>query len=409
MTASWVSRPHTKCRVCAAPLGAPYLDLGEQPLANALVHTKPSGEWVDEEYRFPLQVVLCSQCGLSQLTVVVNPEILYAGYRFRSGASEAWVEHCLELASRCGDGLQEDRRLRVLDIAANDGTQLKAFKGWGWEVHGVDPAPADYNILKGFWSEEFARVVFPSACMDLVIAQNVLGHVDDPISFLRACKTVLAPEGRIVVEVPHVGELMEGCAFDTIYHEHLTYWDGWTMEEAAEAAGLQMNEANSLTIHGGSRRYWLAHKGSPRPAWGPSPHRAWHALRQRQAEEFAEDVKKNLHATTCLLSTDPFTPPPRVLGWGASAKAAVYLNTLHLEHPGEWQPPSAIIDDTPEKQGMLIPGVHIPIIACPDDLSDVDVLWLTSWNNAENLKKKARLKKFAGKFLLTNGTPRLED
>lgn len=374
-------RNHTHCRVCKTELGKPYLNLGEQPLANAL---RTPGD-TSEEFRAPLAVALCETCGLSQLTVVVDPEVLYKGYRFRSGTSEAWRKHCADLAEQCGSV----EAGCALDIAANDGTMLDALEAKGWSVLGVDPEPCHAKVARGFWTEAFAHRnnIVPQ---HLVIAQNVLGHVDDPIDFLKGIKAVLAEDGQAVIEVPNVGNLIDDCAFDTIYHEHLSYWNGYGMAYATEAAGLSIrNHEYFPKIHGGSVRYWLDHSELPRISESPNP---------KPYNLFAQHVSQRINQLANVLVN---LRKKKFVAWGASAKGSVMMNAVANRWVTRWLP-EYVIDETAEKQGLLMPGVEVPIIAPPENLSDIDVIWVLSWNWLDEIRRKARLRGFAGKFLVTS-------
>lgn len=375
--------------MCGTALGKPYLDLGQQPLANAL---RTPGD-TSEELRFPLAVALCESCGLSQLTVVVDPEILYKGYRFRSGTSEAWRKHCADLAEQCGEPGD------ALDIAANDGAMMGALDAKGWDVTGVDPAPCSprFNIWQGFWSSEFAPLL--TRQFDLVIAQNVLGHVDDPIDFLKGIKAVLAEDGQAIVEVPGVHYLVESCAFDTIYHEHLSYWNGYAMEIAAQKAGLRSGDVQTFpNIHGGTVRFTLTHEtGRPLTIINMGTAKPY--------QGFAQQVSQRINQVSGLLVN---SHKKKLVGWGASAKGCVMMNAIAHRWVSRWLPES-VIDETPEKQGLLMPGVEIPIIAPPDDLSDVEVIWVLSWNWLQQIKEKAGARGFRGKFLVTSPRVALVD
>jgi hypothetical protein len=398
---------HTRCRVCVSPLPKPYLDLGEQPLANALIPEVP-----EHEPKFPLAVTLCEECGLSQLTVVVDPKVLYTHYRFASGTSSPWLNHCHALAEEIKDRLGESGF--VIDIAANDGSQLQQFKGnRPWKVLGVEPSDvptllvgtsgnevrADIPMIRTFWSETVAnQIVADHGQADAIIAQNVLGHVDDCVGFLKGIKTVLKRDGSAIIEVPNVGDLIDNMAFDTIYHEHLSYWNGTGMERAASAAGLSVDRIEKFPeLHGGTVRYWLKR--------GPEAMGAPVTLKpdKRPYDNFAERVTNQINSAASIISG---LHNKKFLAWGASAKGAVMMNAIHNRSPG-LKFPEAVIDQTPEKQGLLTPGVHMPVIPPPDDLSDIDVIWVLSWNWLERLKYEAETRGFRGKYLVTSPWPRL--
>lgn len=399
-----VGRAHTQCRVCEAPLGDPYLDLGVQPLANRLRPVLPDvPELNDLELRAPLAVALCTSCGLSQLTVVVAPEILYSGYRFRSGASRQWAVHCDLLASQASDIFKKPGV--VIDIAANDGTQLLPFWERGWTTIGVEPAEIEpacpARVVRQFWNGEVAAMLRTEhKPADLVIAQNVLGHVDDPVGFLKAVEHVLAPDGLCVVEVPHIHSLLHDCAFDTIYHEHLSYWSTGSLVRAAKRAGLALWRQERLPrMHGGSRRYWFRRgEIATNPVYDipidPHPYQV-----------FANDVERRLQHVKRVLAE--LHGQDAVIGaYGASAKGAVMLNTLKARGNSVW--PVSIVDDVKEKQGFLSPGIHVPIVAPENSgMIEWDVCWILSWNWAEQLKAKARTAGFRGEFLVTHPNVRL--
>lgn len=402
------------CRVCGEPLGVPYLDLGNQPLANALVSPDTS----DEEQAFPLQVALCRTCGLSQLTVVVDPAVLYTHYRFASGTSGAWRYHCDQLAAKASPGYFDpthefpDGKF-VVDIAANDGTQLAFFKKYGWRVLGVEPSDVpvfrwgtygherevDVPMLRRFFDIQTAhKIRTEHGPADLVVAQNVLGHVDDPTAFLRGVAHMLSETGRAVIEVPHVRDLIQSCAFDTIYHEHLSYWSTAALVRCARHAGLILESVDALPdIHGGSRRYWLRRDDKDGVAAGkgvysipvdPHPYRV-----------FANDVERRIQQVKRTLGE--LAGQDVVMGaFGASAKGAVMLNALKSRGNTVW--PCAIIDETPEKQGLLSPGTRIPIVSLEESgVIEWDVCWVLSWNWLAPIKDKLREHGFRGSFLVT--------
>lgn len=402
------------CRVCGTALPAPYLDLGVQPLANA--SRDPFD--VSPEFTAPLAVTRCSHCSLSQLTETVDPAILFhTNYAFASGVSRAWHGHCAELALFASATISPRTNSRVvLDLAANDGTQLVYFKREGWTVLGVDPAhvppvpvgthgnevQASVPMLHGFWPDPrlIEQVAVQVGPVDLIVAQNVFGHVPDPVGFLVGCREVLSPSGRIAIEVPHVGELIARTAFDTIYHEHLSYWSLHPLLDACRRAGLAVERVERLDVHGGSRRYWLGHVDRITPDRTVGEELAseqWIGLdRSGPYAEFALRTYDTLAETIETLQT---VAGGRVWAFGASAKGTVMLNALKAHGNRVW--PDLILDETPGKIGRVSAGLGIPIARPPASLVNVDVLWLLSWNWAETLMGKAKALGFRGRFLVT--------
>jgi len=301
----------------------------------------------------------------------------------------------------------------VVDIAANDGSQLNQFRSADWKLLGVEPSDvptlmvgahpnevrANIPIIRQFWSQAVAdQIRREHGPVDVVIAQNVFGHVADPVEFLKATKSVLAEDGQIVIEVPDVGDMIDNLAFDTIYHEHLSYWNGLALERAAEASGLRVKKLEQFPdIHGGTVRYWLEHRD------GATQFERSPLVSDTVYTAFAQRVSHTIDLTSSIISGIEKT---KFLAWGASAKGAVMMNAIYNRWPRATFP-RAVIDQTPEKQGLLTPGVHIPVIAPPDDLSDVDVIWVLSWNWLPQIRAQAEQRGFSGKYLVTSPSPRL--
>jgi len=258
-------------------------------------------------------------------------------------------------------------------------------------VVGIEPAEnlartAPVQTFHGSLTTALAQWVRSSyRPADLVVAQNVLGHVDNPVGFLHAAKDMLAPDGELVIEVPDLRRLLSTLAFDTIYHEHLSYWYPHTLWRAAARAGLAIVDSAFLLVHGGSLRVTL------------QPERRARAQQRFGEDElgtrdpfvaFQERVGEHLQELRNLWSIA--TPP--IWGYGASAKATVLLNALGYK-------PERIVDDTPGKQGFYVPGVRVPITA-PVGLESAHTLVLLSWNWADELKRRALAAGFAGEFLM---------
>lgn len=389
---------HTACRVCDSPL-TEYLDLGEQPLANAFLRPddvvlryEPSGDVGTPEFTAPLKVLLCTSCGLSQLSHTVSPERLYSHYLFTSGVSKGWLEHCDRLAQEYtrdhGSGF-------VIDIASNDGTMLRPFQKRGHRVLGIEPAQniATNGVptLPMFWNSASARhVVGTVGQANLIIATNVLGHVDHVVDFLDGIRIALDKWGFAIIECPHIMPLLFMNAFDTIYHEHLSYWSLNPLRQAAKRAGLWVYDCKPQSVHGGTMRYFLCHSKNAHLTdnlaglWKREQEAGLKTLAPYR--EFAANVEAAKPRLQEALAREG------VWGFGASAKGNTLLNYVGATLPG-------IFDDTPQKQGLLTPGRHIPVQPLPADLGDIPALALLSWNWERELKQKACSRGFRGDFL----------
>ena len=346
----------------------------------------------------------CRQCWLSQLTVAVDPVQLYRDYHYISGMSTEWVQHC----DRLVDELALKKRF-VVEIASNDGTLLRRMKDAGASVLGVEPAanltrhyPPSLPYLPDFFTQSTAGwITTRYGHADVVVAQNVIGHVDDIRGFLYAVGRILNKRrGLAILEAPYLYRMLATQEFPQIYHEHLSYWSLSPLRRLAKDVGLEVIAVKPLDVHGGSMRYYLRHDGS-------LPHRSVEDLTFMEAQ----------------LQSDPtlytaFTPQKQIAeieaalerhrgkvvwGYGASAKGTVLLNTLKNADIIQ-----CVVDDYTGKRGRYIPGVHIPIVA-PQDLSHVDVVVVLAWNWSRAIEVKAETQGFGsakhGEFLLMDFTP----
>ena len=404
--------PHTRCRACGAQALERYLDLGVQAPANAMRRPDQAGT---PEFVAPLSVSWCAACGLSQLDQVVDPQILYTDYPFRAGTSQMWQAHCARLMT----ALESPGRKFLIDIGSNDGTLLGEAASRGWKVLGVDPSPGDTTLptLDILWSSGVARrIARLHGQAEVVTATNVFGHVDDAKDFLEGVALILKPEGLCLIECPHIFPLLENVAFDTIYHEHLSYWSLRPLELLAESVGLKVIDVRMFPdLHGGTMRYVLT-TGEARATVktsvtglrileqghfqkGLAPYREFATAVQDTRERFWHWLEVDQRAKA-LASADPTY---RIWGYGASAKGNVLLQYVGADV----HQIARIVDDTAAKWGLLTPGTHIPITAA-DDLTEPDVLVLLSWNNATDLKAKAKDHGFRGIFFLPH-PPHFED
>jgi SAM-dependent methyltransferase len=364
-----------KCRACEGTDLKSVLDLGHQPLANRFV-TEEQCEW--EEPTYPLHLVRCLTCGLAQLDTVVSPDILYGpSYPYRSGYSEGWKQHCEELAAEIGPNK------RVLEIGCLDGVLLRRLSEIGSDPLGCDPsAPADVPAIR----VPFGRDTYVGD-FDVVVAQNVLGHVDDARGFLEGVAKSLRPSGQCIIEVPWVVPMICEGRWDTIYHEHLSYWDVGPLQRVAEKSGLYVTRGTVLhDIHGGTLRYYLRSEPDiPMAGLGP----------QLTADDYQRFA---IRAYGDMKRWDAYLQNPQrraIAAYGASAKLNTFLNAL----PNR---PSivGVFDDNPHKWNRYCPGTHIPVLKPTKvALSETDVLVIGSPNWRSELEAKARGLGFTGEVV----------
>lgn len=373
----------SECRICRSEALRSYLDLGKQPLANSL-NTNPE--------KYPLNVLFCEVCGLSQLSIVVNPDILYKDYPYHSSVSQTFKNHCRAMAREAKKYFRPIDPM-VLDIAANDGCLLAEFSKEGCKVLGIDPAAnlcqaAMSNgvpMIQGYWSSQTAALVQP---MDIITATNVLAHVDDIKNFLIEIKEKLRAKthGIFIAEFPYLPNLIEGNQFDTIYHEHLSYFLLTPLRRIFTECGLEIFRVDKFPIHGGSIRIYAS----------PSSHHAieYSVLEMVQEEENAGYLNFNTYLDfsncvelekTALKMILQDKSDQKVMGYGASAKGCNLFNICGIDR----EMLIAITDDTPAKQGKTIPGIGIPIVSSEYmDSIKPDFILLLAWNFAEELMQK---------------------
>lgn len=378
-----------KCRVCGSKRLIKYLDLGMMPLVNAL---EPRFDSVSIKY--PLEVLLCESCSLSQLSIVVEPNILYSNYPYRSSISSTFTEHCRVLGEILFEMFKHHGSSRekptVLDIASNDCCLLKEFRKIGFLINGVEPSTnlvpeVDelIPVVNAFWSEKLAKSY--TYAMDFITATNVFAHVDDLDDFVLGVKEALTDKGMFVVEVPYLKDMLICGTFDTIYHEHLSYFTFRAMKTILEKHGLNVFLVEQVSIHGGSLRVYASkHPYLVDKSVGDLI-RFENLMgygRPESYSKFVEDVEDNKDMLVKLMRA---IRGKRVVAYGASAKGVVLLNYCGLTKDDV----EVIVDDTPDKQGKFSPGTIIQIVS-PEILEKrpPDFILMLAWNFFDEIYKK---------------------
>jgi dTDP-4-dehydrorhamnose reductase len=393
------------CRVCGSSDLVKYLDLGMLPLANNLAL---SAEEAIDMARFPMQVLYCQECSLSQLSVVIDPGVLFSHYTYRSSINKGYVRHCREMARSVGEPLQLGSGDLVVDVAGNDGALLAEFRDeLGVNVVNVDPAENISAIAESrgittitkFWSMEVAQEILGNyGRPKLITATNIFAHVDDVRGFLAAARHCLHEKGALLLEFPYAMDFIENREFDTIYFEHLSYVLIGPVVRLAAMEGLQVYDVQKQDIHGGTVRVFLRIEGPQEiePSVAKflekeksggfrdvAIYREWTTDISALIDDLAEQLRKLKREGA------------KIAAFAASAKGNTLLNACRLDRTTI----DYIVDDTPEKISKFSPGIGIPIVDRSVLAEDPpDYLVILAWNFAREIIENTSA--YEGKFIL---------
>ena len=395
------------CRSCGSSHLAPVLSLGAMPLANALV---PVGREAEEDPRFPLDLVFCAGCSLLQITETVSPEILFRDYRYFSSFSDTMVKHARAIATRMKESLGLGPGSLAAEIASNDGYLLKGYVDLDVPVLGIEPArniaklaeEKGVRTIAEFFGKDLAvRLASEGKRADVLHANNVMAHVPDINGVVAGVAAFLAPGGVFVTESPHVVPMIDHVEFDTIYHEHLFYYSLTAQKGLYERHGLAIADVEQLPIHGGSIRTFVKHADAAKPTDAVKrlldEEAAWGVATIDAYRTFAERVGRlGVELTTRLRELKK--QGKTIAAYGAAAKGTTLLNHFGIGK----ELIDYVVDRSTEKQGRLVPGVRLPIIA-PSALFEKrpDVTLLLTWNFADEILAQQKAYRDAGgKFII---------
>ncbi len=400
--------PLKACRICKNTSLIKYLDLGKTPLANAIVKKDDIDK---EEKTFPLEVMYCPQCHLSQLSVIVNPKIMFSNYPYRSSISKTFIEHCKEIAEIFKKSFDFKENNLVIDIASNDGCMLQQFKEMNFKVLGIDPATNLADIannngietINKFWSIPIAQdILNTKGHAKIITATNVFAHVNDLNEFVEGVKTVLDKDGIFMIEAPHALQMIKHTEFDTIYHEHLSYLLINPLKHLFTEHEMRIFRVDETPIHGGTIRVFVCHNNAEHTKEASVDK----IIEQEKNEtlyniegynEFSKRVEKTKKDLLELLD-EIKKEGKKVAAYGASAKGNTLLNYFNIKSDNI----EFIADDTPEKQNHFAPGSHIPILeSSAIERENPDYLMLLAWNFAKELiRKTSDFEEKGGKYIV---------
>jgi nucleoside-diphosphate-sugar epimerase/SAM-dependent methyltransferase len=397
------------CRFCGAPLEQTMVDLGMSPLCESYL---TAAELDRMEPFYPLCVYVCGTCFLVQLQQYVSAEDIFTEYAYFSSYSDSWVDHARRYADQMIERLDLGPRSLVVELASNDGYLLQHFVQRGVPSLGIEPAAnvAAAAVERGvptrveFFGEQSAgQLLAEGQAADLIAANNVLAQVPDLNDFVAGIKVLLAPTGVATVEFPHLGRLIEGNQFDTIYHEHFSYFSLYTTERVFAAHGMTIYDVDQLPTHGGSLRVYARHaEDETKPVTGRVE-----ALRRQELDDgvnrldyyrsFGQQVISTKHRLLEFLIAAK-AEGRSIVGYGAPGKGNTLLNycgirTDFLDYT---------VDRNPYKQGRYLPGTHIPILH-PDRLRETrpDYVLILPWNLADEIMRQlAFVREWGGRFVV---------
>lgn len=403
------------CRSCGSPLQRTFLDLGRTPLANAFIDKAKRDQ---PETQYPLHAFVCSGCFLVQVADFVAPKEIFSDYLYFSSYSASWVQHCQRYAQEIIGRLALDRRSLVVEVASNDGYLLRNFIEAGIPSLGVEPAEnvaavavkAGVPTMVVFFGRESARTIAAERGQaDLIVCNNVLAHVPDLNDFIAGLAALLKPDGTVTIEFPHLLNLMRETQFDTIYHEHFSYFSLLALEPAFQRHELAVHDVEKLPTHGGSLRLHVSHAGarrlerSPRVAAMRAEEEAAGLARLETYDGFAERVLRvKLDLLEFLIQAR--RQGKTVAGFGAAAKGNTLLNYCGIR-------PDlicAVADSNPNKQQMSLPGSGIPVVP-PADIATIkpQYLLILPWNIRDEIMELTQgIRAWGGRFVVA--VPKLE-
>jgi SAM-dependent methyltransferase len=377
------------CRGCGADKLALCVDLGAMPLAGGFLSGR---EAIPSEQKFPLVIHVCENCGLVQIVDPIDPDILFQDYSFSSSTIGPLVTHFEQYAAWLR---QRYAPKTVLEFGCNDGVRFAPLGRLGVKAYGIDISAnitemarsKGLQVLTGFFNRELAdKVRGLHGGMDIVSGSNCFAHNSDPGAILEAVRAVLNPDGRLCLEVMYAGDLLEQLQWDTLYHEHLTFYSLGTLSRLFERHGFHVTHAERIPMHGGSLRV----VASRTPTSASAELKAIQAYEEKTGlnrpetwKEFGVLVQRKIEVVRDTLGA--LSRKHRIWAYGAAGKATLWVNACQMSYL------EAVVDASPLRANKLMPGTHTPIVF-PDALKHEppDYIFVSAWNYADVIRAKEK-------------------
>lgn len=409
MSSAPIQQQAGKCRFCGAPLVHTFVDLGMSPLSNAFI--RPENYRAMEPF-YPLHAYVCGSCFLVQLEEFESPQRIFSDYVYFSSYSESWLHHARMYTDLMVRRFGFSTSSQVIEIASNDGYLLRNFKERGIPVLGIEPAEnvarvaqaAGIPTLVKFFGVDTARELAESGKQaDLLLGNNVLAHVPDVNDFVAGLKMALKCDGVITMEFPHLLQLMANNQFDTIYHEHFSYFSFITVEKIFTRHRLTLFDVEEIPTHGGSLRLYARHAESNIHAVSANVE----SLRNREISSRITDIATyaRFSENVCATKRDLLEfligvkrAGKSVVGYGAPAKGNTLLNYCGIRNDFL----DYTVDRSPHKQGRFLPGTRIPVRS-PEEIraTKPDFLLILPWNLAnEIMEQMSHIREWGGRFVV---------
>jgi len=404
-----------KCRICRNDKLEKVLSLGEMPPANNFLEKDVLESGVEKSY--PLELYFCKDCGLAQLIDIVDPEILFRNYLYTSSTQSTLPKHFVDFANGAIKKFKLNNESLVIDIGSNDGTLLSAFRHMGINVLGIDPAlnvsqeaveRGVDTICEFFGKETAQRIASIRGKADLIIANNVFAHINDIHDTVEGMTAIMKDHGVISVEVPYVVDMLEQTAYDTIYHEHLSYFSVSSLWNLFKGHGMEIFNVEKIETHGGSLRLSIGKKDVHPVSQIVSNFLNLEDERKVNKIEtyriFANNVQKSKENLSKLIKKLK-SEGKKIAGYSAPAKSSTIINYCGM-NSGDI---IFIADKSPYKQSKFSPGAHIPITE-PDSImkEKPDYVIIFAWNVADEIIRQLySYRSTGGKFIIPGMEPRI--